>query len=385
MKLKEVSYEHIKKLTSRGIRAATNDPLAQIEKIIHFITKHFFEKMKISFEEEFNVKIPMVMSTTEFLTRTKTEENDTSGIHFECDVTDLYSCVSYDMICDAFDFANGFLNYSQECINFIKKIYKIAMNNAYFKEPDGIYSCDIGLAMGSHLSAIASDFVLSTSEYKSYRLLKLEELLEFVYRHYRLRDDIIAKFKSDIEKIKKILKLLFSCYPKGLEFNLTTNILFSKFLDVRLVSEPKKLVDTLTILRKEPCRFDVISQASNTHKRYKSSALNHYIDRIENTCNSYPEKCRQTSVTRLILSYKGYSRSTRLLRKKSNRKFVHDRAFLSTIKHDQVTNSHVKIKRLLKKCSFPSDRFYIPTDIPDKKVRQFIFTKSKLINNIWQN
>ena len=39
------------------------------------------------------------------------------------------------------------------------------MSNAYFKETDGIYSCDIGLAMGSHLSAIASDFVLSTSEY----------------------------------------------------------------------------------------------------------------------------------------------------------------------------------------------------------------------------
>ena len=39
------------------------------------------------------------------------------------------------------------------------------MSNAYFKETDGIYSCDIGLAMGSHLSAIARDFVLSTSEY----------------------------------------------------------------------------------------------------------------------------------------------------------------------------------------------------------------------------
>ena len=154
---------------------------------------------------------------------------------------------------------------------------------------------------------------------------------------------------------------------------------------MRVVSEPKKLVNTFTILRKEPCRFDVISQASNTHKRYKSSALNHYIDRIENTCNSFSEKRRQTRVTRLILSYKGYSRSTRLIRKKLNGKFVHDHVFLSTIKHDQVTNSHVKIKKFLKKCAFPSDRFYIPTDIPDKKIRQFIFTKSKLINNIWQD
>jgi hypothetical protein len=245
-------------LTSRGIRAATNDSLGQLEKILHHVTKYCFDKMNKSFEAEFNTKIPMVISTTDFLERTKNEVNDTTGIHFESDVTNLYSCVTQGMICDAFDFANEFLNLSQECLTYIKKIYKVAMENAYFKEPDRTYKCDIGRAMGSHLSAIASDFSLSTREYKLYRILKNQNQIVNIFRYNRLRDDFIAKFKNYLQAIKVILKIIFSSYPLGLEFNLTTNMIFSKFLDVHLISEPNRPKDTLTILRKDPCRFDVI-------------------------------------------------------------------------------------------------------------------------------
>ena len=50
----------------------------------------------------------------------------------------------------------------------------------------------------------------------------------------------------------------------------------------------------------------------------------------------------------------------------------------------KLQNIHVKIKNLLKKCFFPSNRFYVPIDVPDKKIWQFIFSKKKLINNIWE-
>ena len=102
----------------------------------------------------------------------------------------------------------------------------------------------------------------------------------------------------------------------------------------------------------------------------------------------YPTKrtmqiwCDQPSfwVTQLILSFKVYSKLRRLIR----RQFVNE-WFLFTIKHDKVTICHVTIKCLLKECSFLSDRFYIPTDIPDKIICQVIFKIRKLINNIWKD
>lgn len=69
LKLKEISYKNIGKLTSRGIRAATNDPLGKLEKILHFITKFLFDKMKEDFQTKEDKEIPMVVSTSDFIKR----------------------------------------------------------------------------------------------------------------------------------------------------------------------------------------------------------------------------------------------------------------------------------------------------------------------------
>jgi hypothetical protein len=326
---------------------------------------------------------PLYNLKKKILARFNKEDSGTDGIHFESDVTDLYSCISLDMICEAIDYSNKFVNLSESTVSYIKSIYKIAMENALFKEPDGIYKCDIGLAMGSHNAAIASDFVLATGEHKGFCMLIRQKRMNDILRFNRLRDDLIIKLSEDLAKAKEALQIVFEQYPNGLEFNLTSNVIFSKFLDMRLISEPTKFVDTLTILRKSPCKFDIVNQSSNTNDRYKTSAQNHYLDRISNICNTKVEAKRQLKITKLIMSYKGYKRPVKLVRKTPTRRFVHCKKFVTTLPHDQVTNIHVNIKNLLKKSNYPSDEYYYPTDVPDKKLRQFIFTKQKLVKSIW--
>ena len=383
LKLKKVEFASLDKLTSRGIRAATADPLGKIEKMLHFIMKKMFTDLKKEYENVYEGKIPMICSTQEFTERFKTENKSTTGIHFETDVTDLYSCCTLDMIKDSIGFANNFVKFSDVTIQYIIDLLEIVMRNSYFKEPDGIYECDDGLSMGSHHSAVAADFVLFTSEYKSRSMLSNFNKMQYVHRFYRLRDDFLLKLLGGKQDVMEILHIIFSSYPVGLEFNVTTNVIFSKFLDCRIISQPQHNVDTLTILRKSPCKFDIIRQTSNTSKRYKKSAINHYINRIKNVCNTNPERYRQKTVSKLILSYKGYNGPLKV--QKSQNKFIHNKKFLTTIIHDEVTNSHIAIKNLLKISRFPDKSFYYPVDVPGRKIRQFVFTKKKLVRSIWPN
>ena len=381
LKLKSLDICNLTQLTSRGIRAATSDPLGIVEKIIHYITKKLFEKLEEEFKNTFNIKPPMVKSTKEFVERFNSEDPHSDGLHFEADVTDLYSRCTYEMVCDSIDFVNKFIKLSGNTIIYIKNLYKKAMQSAYFKEPTGIHRCDDGFAMGSHKSAIASDFILSTHEFNIYTILRKFSKQKFIKRYNRLRDDLTLKICGTQENIADVLHIIFTNYPKGLEFTVTSNAILSKFLDTRIIHSAGHKLDTLTILRKCPNKFDIIKNSSNTNDRYKTSAANHYLNRIANVCNTQIEKHHQLRVTKLILKYKGISLRKRINKRKTSTNIR--KAFCNTITHDVQSNSHVIIKSFLKKCKYPKASFYYPTDIPGKKMKSFIFSKDKLVKNLW--
>ena len=255
------------------------------------------------------------------------------------------------------------------------------MTSAYFKEPTGIHRCNNGFATGSHMSAIGSDFILFVHEFNIFNLLLRFSFLKFIERYNRLRDDLALKITGTLDQVADVLHVIFTNYPSGLEFTVTSNIKHSKVLDTRLISCKGRTSDIMTILRKSPNKFDIIQHTSNTNTRYKSSAANHYIDRINSVCNYKPEKYKQRIVTKLILNYKGISMPRKRIPKVMSQQIR--KKFCSTIIHDQQSNSHGHIKSFLKKCKYPKSSYYYPADIPGKKLKAFIFTKHKLVKALW--
>ena len=136
--------------------------------------------------------------------------------------------------------------------------------------------------------------------------------------------------------------------------------------------ERKKYPNPTTLLKKSPNKYDTIRTTSNTFRWYKTSGFNHYTKRIMDVCNRTDEARGSWA---LCTSY--------CLTKATHPDPSKTWSVANVTTQLLVSNIHISIKRLLKECHFPQAEFYYPVDVPQRKLRDFIFTKKKMTKKLW--
>ena len=63
---------------------------------------------------------------------------------------------------------------------------------------------------------------------------------------------------GEIEKMLEVIKVITTGYPKCIQFNVETKILYGKFLNIKIFNIPWDKFPTTTVLWNEKSKFNVI-------------------------------------------------------------------------------------------------------------------------------
>jgi len=171
LKLKSVNKASINELQCRGIRASVNDPLSILEKILHFILTNIYTRMQQLFRTEFGITITPINGSNLFASQCKSNPSPFNAIHFEADITDMYSNCNSSMLKNAIAFSCNICEIFPDTFVFLNSIIDYTMANAFFLEPTGIFKCNDGFPMGSHFLAVACDLILFVAEFNIFSLM----------------------------------------------------------------------------------------------------------------------------------------------------------------------------------------------------------------------
>ena len=200
-----------------------------------------------------------------------------------------------------------------DSIKYTFSLMKVNMRHSYFHEPDGIFRTKSGFSMGDVAASQGSDVVLRAAELLFYAELHSRGLLPHVKILTQFRDDIFLYVTGSQEKIKQVLKIVFTGYPLDISLNFKSNLIQGKFLNVCLYNDLVDHSPFTTILRKRHTKYDVIPPSSNTHGMYKKCAGRTYFDMVHFHCSHTSEHKRQIKT---ILTEKGFSHHQILRMKK---------------------------------------------------------------------
>ena len=85
-------------------------------------------------------------------------------------------------------------------------------------------------------------------------------------------------------------------------------------------------------------------------------------------------------IVRTILTEKGFPKSviTELEKHESNTEKADIKRFIGTTVFDNVSKRHKIIKSIIKKSELSQENYYLPANIPGKKLEQYIFSIRKM-------
>ena len=109
------------------------------------------------------------------------------------------------------------------------------MTHSYFHEPNGIYRTLNGFSMGDCSAARGSEIILRVYELEIYNDLAKHKLLKYVSRYLWFRDDVSVHIHGDASTILNIMKIIVTGYPKEIQFNVESRLVFGKFLNISIV------------------------------------------------------------------------------------------------------------------------------------------------------
>ena len=138
---------------------------------------------------------------------------------------------------------------------------------------------------------------------------------------------------------------------------------------------------TPTILRKDKSKFDIIPFNSNVSLKYKKMAgLGYFRTARTHTCSN-EEYIHQSNIVKTILTEKGFPPG--IIRELENletnpSKDNKGKKFTGTTVYNEVSKRHSFIKQIFNKSKLNKETYYLPTDIPDQKLEQYIFTIKKM-------
>ena len=170
-----------------------------------------------------------------------------------------------------------------------------------------------------------------------------------------------------------VIKTIIKGYPECIQFNVKT-----KFLNIKIFNIPGEKTPPTTVLRKPNSKFDIIPFNSNVSLKYKKMAGLGYFK--THTC-SREEEVQQKKIVKMILKEKGSP--DKLIKDLENTKSVNTKMkktkkFLGTTVFDNVSKRHKFVRNVFKQYIIDKEKFYLPEDVPGKKLKQYIFTINKM-------
>ena len=369
LKLKEINYANVSSLTSRGIKSSMKDPIKVVQQIL----------------DKYSKWSPSVCGIDEAISRIKESKigNWGQSVEIEGDFTDLYSNCNKDLLISSVNRACKLATLSENSMNYIQILIECIMNHSYFKEPEGMFKTLKGFSMGDCSAARGSEIILRIAELDIFKILSRKKLSNNVIRYLRFRDDVSVHITGNKEQICETIKVICNGYPKEIIFNMETKIIQGKFLNIKVINFPTKLNPYTTILRKKTCKYNITPPNSNVAWKFKKLAGYGYFRTVHTHCTDIRELKNQCKIVRHILSLKGFSKSQiskieNQRKKDKNMLNSKRKKFLTTIKFNECSNRHYFVKKFVKESSINLETYYVPMDIPDKKLEQYIFTVKKM-------
>ena len=176
-------------------------------------------------------------------------------------------------------------------------------------------------------------------------------------------------------EITSALKIIITGYPKEIQFNVETNLIWGKFLNIRIFNNPNSSSPCTSVLIKANYKYDIIPDNSNVNDHYKFMAGLTYFRAARTHTSSKLEQQNQFRIVSAILKLKGFSKSK--LKKWANN--ISDVArtrklkkFLGTTVLDKVSLRHHHVKKVIKHSCIDLNSFYVPMDVPGPKLDQYI-------------
>ena len=395
-KLITPTKESVNELTSRGIKSSINDPINDISEILSTLSKEVFTSLANAFERNFGRKCPVVLGsaqTSNLLKNEKCSNQDwMNSIEMSGDSTDMYSNANKQIVLEAYEFVFQFMDITPQEKSFFRLLIELEMTYNYFHEPTGIYTMTGGFAMGSHSSAIATDILLLTKEFKMFLKLKKLSLLSVIQRYLRFRDDVNAKLTGTDQQIVETLEILVTGYPKEIDYNVEVFFLKNEFLDFRFFSKPKSDSLVISVNRKKQTKFDIVRGFSVTNPTYLTSAVYSAAYSIVRNTNTKSGEKHEQRIFNSILKKRGYSSnqlSKAIVKAKDriagkstvNKFFTGDKKYSGKIAFDSHTKLHMFILKLVKQSKLPST-LRNPIVVGHKKTINYVFTKRKFLNTL---
>ena len=202
-----------------------------------------------------------------------------------------------------------------------------------------------------------------------------------VHRYLRFWVDVSIHVSGPNNVISNVLKIIITGYPKELQFNVETNVIWGKFLNIRIYNNPNSTSPYTTILRKDNFKYDIIPVNSNVNDHFKLMAGLAYFRNTRTHTTTKVEQQNQTRIVSAILKLKGFSNSNikkmRIFRP-CQRNDSPVKKFLGTTFFDRISLRHHYLKKVIKKSSLDLSCYYAPMDVPGPKLDQFVFTIKKM-------
>ena len=380
LKLKEVSFSNISKLTSRGIKSSMKDPIKIVQKILDKIFNHLLFYVENEFNVKFSKWSPSVGGIDEAINRIKDSKvgNWGSSVEIEGDFSDLYSNCNKNLLISSVTRACKLASLSNSSVDYIKLLIECIMNHSYFKEPSGMFKTLKGFSMGDCSAARGSEIILKIAELDIFNALSRKRLNSTKNRYLRFRDDVSVHLAGTPDDICNAIKVICTGYPKDIIFNMETKIIQGKFLNIKVLNFPSDPKPFTTVLRKQNNKYNIIPPNSNVAWRYKNMAGTGYFRTARSHCNNVRERKNQFKIIQHILKLKGFSKNQiskiQSLKKSRKEQNKQKKKFLTTVKFNGCSNRHRYVKNFVRNTPINLDKYYLPMDIPDKKLEQYIFT-----------
>ena len=255
------------------------------------------------------------------------------------------------------------------------------MSHSYFKEPTGIYKTLEGFSIGDNSAARGSELILRIYELQIFKEIFGLKLQNSLARYLRFRDDVSVHVFGDEKSMFKIIKTIVSGYPDAIQFNAETRLIYGKFLNIKIVNFPGEQNPFTTVLRKQNSKYDIIPYSSNVSNKYKKMAGLCYFRTNRTHTSTKKERLNQDRIVQILLEEKGFSKTSiqeMKIKEKPDSQETERKKFTGLTVYDKVSNRHKFVKNVIKNSNLDTSKYYLPADIPGKKIEQFVFTIKKM-------
>ena len=253
------------------------------------------------------------------------------------------------------------------------------MNHSYFLEPTGTFRTLKSFSMGDCSAARGSEIILRVYEFEIWKKIVSRGFKKNINRFLRFRDDVSIHVSGTKAEICEILKIILTGYPPEIQFNVETNLIYGKFLNIKIFNDPTSTTPFTSILRKENFKYDIIPYNSNVPQLMAGKS---YFRTARSHTNSDFELKNQLKIIHAILQLKGFP--TPMITRMSKSNLRHSstteksKRFLGTTTFDKIGRRHSFVTQVFSESSLDDNLFFRPMSTPGPKLEQFVFTIRKM-------